>query len=94
MRQGLSEIGSSLELKPETCNGIEMCRVAMLKKAKDLLQGNFVEGMACTGGCIGGAGTLQKFGIKKENIDSYAKSSAFTSIAQSVNTQLDQISNN
>ena len=94
MRQGLSEIGSSLELKPETCNGIEMCRVAMLKKTKDLLQGNFVEGMACTGGCIGGAGTLQKFGIKKENIDSYAKSSSFTSIAQSVNTQLDQITNN
>ena len=90
IRQGLSEIGSSLELKPETCSGIEMCRIAMLKRSKGLLQSNFVEGMACTGGCIGGAGTLQKFGIKKENIDSYAKNSTFETITQSVSTDLGQ----
>lgn len=89
MKQGLSEIGSSLELRPETCSGIEMCRAALLKKSKGVLQGNFVEGMACPGGCIGGAGTLQKFGIKKENIDAYAKSSSLETIAQSVITQLD-----
>lgn len=90
IRQGLSEIGSSLELKPETCSGIETCRIAMLKRSKGLLQSNFVEGMACTGGCIGGAGTLQKFGIKKENIDSYAKNSTFETITQSVSTDLGQ----
>lgn len=89
MKQGLSEIGSSLELRPETCSGIEMCRAALLKKSKGVLQGNFVEGMACPGGCIGGAGTLQKFGIKKENIDAYAKNSSLETIAQSVITQLD-----
>ena len=69
MRQGLSEIGSSLELRSEACSGIEACRAALLKRSKGVLPGNFVEGMACIGGCIGGAGTLQKFGIKKENID-------------------------
>lgn len=84
MAQGLKEIDAELELKPETCNGIEACRVAMLKKARNLLQGNFVEGMACNGGCIGGAGTLQKFGIKKENVDNYAKASTIETITQSV----------
>ena len=85
MAQGLKEINSSLEFKPETCNGIDMCRVALLKKGKNLLDANFVEGMVCNGGCIGGAGTLQKFGIKKENIDNYAKSTKYNSISESVN---------
>ncbi|MBQ1482961.1 MAG: 4Fe-4S dicluster domain-containing protein [Erysipelotrichaceae bacterium] len=84
MKQGLKEIDAQLELKPETCNGIEQCRVAMLKKARNLLQGNFVEGMACNGGCIGGAGTLMKFGSKPANIDNYAKASSIPTITQSV----------
>ena len=73
-----------MELKPETCNGIEMCRVALLKKSRDMLQGNFVEGMVCNGGCIGGAGTLLKLGIKKENVDNYAKASPIPTITESV----------
>ncbi len=84
MREGLREIGSSLEFVPETCNGIDMCRIAMLKKSKDLLKANFVEGMACSGGCIGGAGTLQKFGIRKENVDSYASSASIKTIEESI----------
>ena len=84
MAQGLKELNSSLELKPETCNGIDMCRVALLKKSKDLLPANFVEGMVCVGGCIGGAGTLQKFGIRKDNVDNYAKKTTKESITQSV----------
>ena len=87
MRQGLQEIGSGLELKPETCSGIEMCRAALLKKSKGVLQSNFIEGMACVGGCIGGAGTLQKFGIKKENVDTYAKASTMENITASVTTK-------
>ena len=84
MAQGLKELGSDMELVPETCSGIEMCRVALLKKSKDMLKGNFVEGMACPGGCIGGAGTLEKFGVKKENVDKYAKESTYESIIESV----------
>ena len=84
MAQGLKELNSSLELKPETCNGIDMCRVALLKKSKNLLDANFVEGMVCVGGCIGGAGTLQKFGIRKDNVDNYAKKTTKESITQSV----------
>ena len=53
-----------------------------------MLQGNFVEGMACAGGCIGGAGTLQKFGVKKENVDAYAKESGIPTIEDSVNRSL------
>ena len=40
------------------CNGIDECRVALLKLTKGLDVGNFVEGMACVGGCVGGAGCI------------------------------------
>ena len=44
---------------PLPCDGIEACtRGACCKASKNLLNGNFIEGMACFGGCIGGAGCL------------------------------------
>ena len=84
MAQGLKEIDSSLEFKPETCSGIDMCRVALLKKSKNMSQSNFIEGMVCTGGCIGGAGTIHKIGIKKDNVDNYAKTTTYGSITESL----------
>ena len=84
MAQGLEEHGSSVELKSEVCSGIDLCRVALLKRQKDMLTANFVEGMACSGGCIGGAGNLMAFTKKKENIDSYANKSTIKTIEESV----------
>ena len=41
---------------PLVCDGIEKCRTALLKASKGVLPNNFIEGMACVGGCIGGHG--------------------------------------
>lgn len=43
------------EFRPLACDGIEECRTALLKASKGILPENFIEGMACMGGCIGGA---------------------------------------
>ncbi|HOF68980.1 MAG TPA: 4Fe-4S dicluster domain-containing protein, partial [Ruminococcus sp.] len=52
--QGLKEQNiTDFELKAVACDGIEECRTALLKKSKNVLNGNFIEGMACKGGCIG-----------------------------------------
>lgn len=56
--QALKEQNIEFEVKPIVCDGIEACRMALLKKRKNVLDGNFIEGMACIGGCIGGAGCL------------------------------------
>ena len=56
--QGLKEQNIEFDLKAVPCDGIEACRVALLKKSKNLLDANFIEGMACIGGGIGGAGCL------------------------------------
>ena len=71
--QGIKEQNIDFELKPVICNGIEECRTALMKKSKNVLDGNFIEGMACIGGCIGGAGCLTH-GVKdKAEIDKYGK---------------------
>ncbi|HKL98333.1 MAG TPA: 4Fe-4S dicluster domain-containing protein [Mobilitalea sp.] len=63
----------SFELKPIVCDGIEACRTALMKATKNALPFNFIEGMACSGGCIGGAGCLTHGDKNKSEIDHYGK---------------------
>ena len=69
--QGLKEQGISFDLKAIACDGIEQCRLALLKKRKNVLDANFIEGMACIGGCIGGAGCLTHGEKNKSEVDKY-----------------------
>lgn len=70
--QGLKEHGfMDFVLNALPCDGIEECRMALLKKSKNVLKANFVEGMACVGGCIGGAGCLTHGEKNKAEVDKY-----------------------
>lgn len=62
---------TDFDLKAVTCDGIEQSKIALLKKNKNLLDGNFIEGMACLGGCIGGAGCLTHGEKNKAEVDKY-----------------------
>ncbi|NLY07838.1 MAG: ferredoxin, partial [Spirochaetales bacterium] len=61
------------EFKPEICDGIAACKMALLKKDKKIPIGNFIEGMACEGGCIGGAGCLTHGAKSKADVDKYGR---------------------
>ncbi len=83
--QGLKEHGiTDFELKPCSCDGIEACRVALLKKSKNLLDANFIEGMACIGGCIGGAGCLTHGEKNKAEVDKYGREALEKTISDAV----------
>ncbi len=71
--EALRESGSSFEVKASVCDGIEACKLALLKKSKNILDANFIEGMACSGGCIGGAGCLTHGEKNKAEVDKYGK---------------------
>ncbi|MEE1160435.1 MAG: 4Fe-4S dicluster domain-containing protein [Acutalibacteraceae bacterium] len=72
--EGLKERGiTDFDLKAVSCDGIEECRMALLKKSKNVLDANFIEGMACVGGCIGGAGCLTHGEKNKAEVDKYGK---------------------
>jgi len=69
--QALKEQEIDFAVNPAVCDGIEECRLALLKKQKGILKENFIEGMACLGGCIGGAGCLTHGPKDKGEVDKY-----------------------
>lgn len=72
VKQALKENGEGdFKFNPITCDGIEACRAALLKMSKNVPSGNFIEGMACVGGCIGGAGCLTHGEKNKNEVDKY-----------------------
>ena len=71
--QGLKEQEIDFALKAVPCDGIEECKKALFLKSKNLLDGNFIEGMACIGGCIGGAGCLTHGPKDKAEVDKYGR---------------------
>ncbi len=75
---------TDLELKAVACDGIEECRTALLKKSKNVLNGNFIEGMACKGGCIGGAGCLTHGEKNKAEVDKYGREAYEKSISEAI----------
>ncbi|MEG1887318.1 MAG: 4Fe-4S dicluster domain-containing protein, partial [Oscillospiraceae bacterium] len=72
VNEGLKEQGiEDFKYRPVSCDGIEACRAALMKASKGIDIGNFIEGMVCTGGCIGGAGCLTHGEKNKAEVDKY-----------------------
>ena len=84
LKQGLIEQKIDFALKPIACDGIEECRIALLKKNKNILDANFIEGMACTGGCIGGAGCLTHGEKNKSEVDKYGREALEKTISDAI----------
>ena len=82
--QGLKEQNIVFDLKAVPCDGIEACRLALLKLNKGILDGNFIEGMACIGGCIGGAGCLTHGEKNKAEVDKYGRESFEKTIGDAI----------
>lgn len=82
--EGLKEQNIAFDLKAVPCDGIEACRIALLKASKNVLQGNFIEGMACIGGCIGGAGCLTHGEKNKADVDKYGREALEKTITEAI----------
>ena len=72
------------ELKSCTCDGIEECKAALMRKSRNALDANFIEGMACISGCIGGAGNLTHGEKNKAAVDQYGHEALEKTIADAV----------
>lgn len=56
--QALREQKIDFPLQAVACSGVGECKAALLKEGKGVLDANFIEGMACEGGCISGPANL------------------------------------
>ena len=71
--QTLKEKGSDFEVKAVPCSGTAACEIALMKLKVGRLEGNFIEGMACEGGCVQGAGCLVRSPKNKLDVEKHAK---------------------
>ena len=85
VRQGLKENKiDDFDYKPISCSGLEECRAALLKLRAGKLDANFIEGMACLGGCIAGAGCLTHGDKDKEQVDKYGREAYEKTIREAI----------
>ena len=72
--EAIKEMGNTdFELKAISCNGLAECNSALLRASKGVLKENFIEGMACEGGCIGGPACLSHSQKNKLQFAKYEK---------------------
>lgn len=74
--QGLKEHGVSekeFKLNAVSCSGLNACKVELLKFAKGVGGVNFIEGMACEGGCVQGPGILIRSPKNQQDVQKHAQ---------------------
>ncbi|MDO5517199.1 MAG: [Fe-Fe] hydrogenase large subunit C-terminal domain-containing protein [Clostridium sp.] len=62
--------------KPLKASGVKECKEILNKALDGKIDGNFIEGMGCTGGCVGGPKALIPTEAGKEELDELAFNSA------------------
>lgn len=85
--EGPDSPAAQFELKAEICDGIDQCRSTLVRANRGVLNANFIEGMACVGGCIGGAGCLTHGNKNKDAILRHSKEATRTKITEGVEVE-------
>ena len=82
--QSIKEQNLNFKLNPITCDGIENIRLVLAKANKGLIDNNFIEGMVCSGGCIGGPCALTHATKDRSLIDKHASKTSKKEILENI----------
>jgi len=82
--QTIQERGLEADFRPVVCNGLSECEMALRKLKVNRLEGNFLEGMACEGGCVQGAGCLIRSPRNRMDVEKHAKQAEGRTILDTV----------
>jgi [FeFe] hydrogenase (group B1/B3) len=75
---------TSTKFKPISCDGLIECDKALKLLKFNRSNSNFIEGMACSGGCVGGANALQHSSKDNNEIDKYGKLALEKNVSKSL----------
>ncbi|WFD11059.1 4Fe-4S dicluster domain-containing protein [Tepidibacter hydrothermalis] len=84
VKQVIKEGELEVDFNPIVCDGIKECDKALKMANINKLNANFIEGMACSGGCIGGAGVLNRTAKDKIEVEKYGQISVKEGINDSI----------
>ena len=89
IKEAVKEHGyEDMKFEPAVCDGIDKCKTALLKAGRGIFTSNFIEGMACIDGCIGGAACLKHGDSNKAGIDRFGSEAEKTEILQAAEPYL------
>lgn len=72
------------EFNPISCDGIDKCKVALMRASKGVLPNNFIEGNGRMGGCVGGSGNLVRYADAPKAMEEHAEKATATEILANV----------
>lgn len=81
----VNEKGLEVEFKPVKVSGIDEIKRVMVMAKGGRLQGNFIEGMMCEGGCIGGPATMVSIMKSKPQLTKFSGQSSKKSVLSNDN---------
>ncbi|SDF11443.1 4Fe-4S dicluster domain-containing protein [Sporolituus thermophilus] len=73
-----AHLAPEANIKPHRCEGLGNCKTALSQIRDGKIDANLFEGMACTGGCVGGPGTLTDFRVTTKLVENYAATATVT----------------
>lgn len=68
--------GSSVKLRAQVADGAASCRALLTQLGAGEISANFLEGMGCAGGCVGGPAALVDRAAGKERLEMYSGEAA------------------
>lgn len=80
--QILQQTAPEVPLKSCRADGLAECKDLFQKLKQGGLDANFIEGMACTGGCVGGPGVLADQRVTTKLVELYAGTASVTAASQ------------
>lgn len=89
LTQALKEQGYDKPFKAESADGMDAIKLAILRKSKNLTDSNFIEGMACSGGCINGPGCIFHKDPSIKKLESFSSESTNKTIQQAIKKMSD-----
>lgn len=84
VQQALKEQDSNFVLKATSADGLENCRLALLKAKSGNCDFNFIEGMGCIGGCVGGPCALTHDLRSKVELNKHSQQSTHQTITEAI----------
>lgn len=77
IRECVDSLGHHCEMKPVYANGVEQCKELLGHILQGEIEGNFYEGMACPGGCVGGPKRLKDVEEGTQMVNEYAAQASY-----------------
>ena len=71
VKDHIAHVDPDREVPMEFGDGLRECRKMLLMARKGLRNGYLLEGMACPGGCVAGAGTITPVPQSTRNVEKY-----------------------